>query len=145
MPMRALEITRYNDTGNEFIGQMDLVEKDGTLCRSYPCLERPDLNNEPSVSCIPTGQYLMKLGMYNRGGYPAYEVLDVEGRTLVKIHAANWVHQLLGCIAPGRKLGMLDGKMAVLASRVALNFIMLWAEGDKYMILRIREHTGPTL
>lgn len=33
-----------------------------------------------------------------------YEVQNVEGRTAILIHAANWFQELLGCIALGRSI-----------------------------------------
>jgi hypothetical protein len=43
------------------------------------------------------------LGRYNRGGYPAYELelQNVPGRSLIKIHIANTMDDLLGCIGLG--------------------------------------------
>jgi hypothetical protein len=82
-------------------------------------VERPWQNNEPRESCIPEGKYPMMLGRYNRGGYPAYEVLGVPGRSLIKIHIGNTIDDVVGCIAPGTRLGYLRGKWAVTSSRAA--------------------------
>jgi hypothetical protein len=41
-------------------------------------------------------------------------------RSAVLIHAANRPEELRGCIAPGRMLGQIDGRLAVLRSRDAL-------------------------
>ena len=66
----------------------------------------------------------MVLGRYNRGGYPAYELLDVPGRSLIKIHRANTMNDLLGCIGPGKDLGYIAGKWAVTHSRDAFGEFM---------------------
>ena len=63
-------------------------------------LERPWVNNERNVSCIPEGLYLVKPDMEGRyTGYP--ELQNVYGRTEIIIHPANRVNQLEGCLAPG--------------------------------------------
>jgi len=33
--------------------------------------------------------------MYNRGGYPAYEVMGVPERTLIKIHVGNSIDDVI--------------------------------------------------
>jgi hypothetical protein len=59
-------------------------------------LERPDLNNEPFVSCIPEGQYHV---MRNQTGkHQWYGLLDVRNRSFIEIHTATRVNHLEGCI-----------------------------------------------
>ena len=73
-------------------------------------VERPWKDNKRRVSAIPAGTYRITLGRYNRGGYPAYELHDVPGRDKIKIHIANTMDQLLGCIGVGDSLGMFSPK-----------------------------------
>jgi hypothetical protein len=87
-------------------------------------VELPWKGNKPFVSCIPEGTYNLLLGMYNRRGYPAYEVVDVPGRKHIKIHRGNNTDDLLGCIAPGKSLGYLDGLWSVTRSRAAYHEFM---------------------
>ncbi len=87
-------------------------------------VERPSLGNRPRVSCIPTGSYDLVLGTYHRGGYPAYEVLDVPGRSLIKIHRANTSDDVQGCIGVGYGLGFVAGRWAVTRSRRAFDEFM---------------------
>jgi len=75
-------------------------------------VERPWANNAKGVSCIPCGTYVLKLGMFYSGDgpggkrdYPAYEILGVPGRDQIKIHVANYMTQVEGCVAPGMTLG----------------------------------------
>ena len=92
----------------------------------FTCLtvERPWLDNAPNVSCIPAGVYGMNLGMYNKGGYPAYELEGVPKRTLIKIHRANVSSDVQGCIGVGISHGVVGGHWAVLSSRVTLDTVM---------------------
>ena len=87
-------------------------------------VERPWLDNQARESCIPEGVYRLQLGTFNRGGYPAYEVMDVPNRSLIKIHKGNTIDDVIGCIAPGKSLGYVHGKWAVLRSKDAFEEFM---------------------
>jgi hypothetical protein len=103
-----------------------------------PWKEAPEgLCGDPNASCIAYGTYRCepreteargkhwivsnpKLGLYC---YPQDIPNGCYGRALVLIHAANWAHELQGCIAPGKARGMLNNEWAVLNSRAAMNEI----------------------
>lgn len=72
-------------------------------------VELPWKNNAKGVSCIPAGTYQMAFTMSNRFKVPLWLVLDVPGRAGVRIHAANFAHQLEGCIALGMGRADLNG------------------------------------
>ena len=101
------------------------------LFEEFECftVERPWLNNKARESCIPEGRYPLKLGMYNRGGYPAYEVMGVPDRSLIKIHIGNTMDDIIGCISPGKSLGYIGGKWGVTSSKKAFQEFMI-AMGD---------------
>ncbi len=105
---------------------------------SCVALERPWLDNRPNVSCIPEGAYTMLLGRYNAGdagrGYPAYELLAVPGRSLIKIHAANKATEIQGCIALGEAVVAMAGQIAINSSRNTLNDFMASMAGDDAVI-----------
>ncbi len=61
-------------------------------------VERPWLDNKVSISCIPVGEYHCSPRRYNRGGYDAYIVNDVPGRTYILFHIGNYVRNSNGCI-----------------------------------------------
>ncbi len=67
-------------------------------------LERPWLNNQRKVSCIPPGRYQLKKRYSQKFGWHLW-LQDVPGRSLILIHTANYVRQLQGCIAPGLRKG----------------------------------------
>ena len=103
----------------------------GTLTTSdgftYRTGELPWRNNDHGSSCIPTGTYICKLINSPKHGL-CYQVTGVPGRDMIEIHSANWMgdkskglkSQLLGCIALGKSVGLLEGQMAVLSSREAV-------------------------
>lgn len=79
-------------------------------------IERPWKGNEAQVSCIPEGTYRAVFTHSKRFGRKLYEVMNVPGRSGIRIHAANWAHELQGCIA----LGIAHGAGLVVQSRVAM-------------------------
>ena len=102
----------------------------------YTC-ERPWMGNQPSVSCIPEGEYtLLKRespvvvrstdGKYIEG----WEVCEVPGRTYIMIHPANWPHQLQGCISVGVRYTKIMDKLGVSHSRDAFDIFMSTLSGE---------------
>jgi len=91
-------------------------------------LERPWLNNEKGVSCIPAGKY--DLDRYDSAKFPdcfslvnfnlGVGLTDGFHRNYILIHAANRVEQLQGCIAPGKGLSGYMETWQVIDSRKAL-------------------------
>lgn len=63
-------------------------------------IERPWKNNEPFVSCIPTGQYRVTRRHSEKFG-DHWLLLDVPERSLILIHVANYASELQGCIGIG--------------------------------------------
>ena len=62
----------------------------------YPSLERPWLNNKPSVSCISAGHHKFKRDTHGR--FQWFRVLDVEGRTHIEMHLGKEPWHSEGCI-----------------------------------------------
>lgn len=83
--------------------------------RCFTC-ENPWMDNVPYLSCIPCGVYRVTYGRYHRRNYPAWELHDVPGRTLIKIHRGNTADDVLGCIVVGKSLGYVDDQWAVTSS-----------------------------
>lgn len=100
-------------------------------------VERPWQDNRAGVSCIPEGTYSLHLGYFHKGNYPAYELLDVPGRSEIKIHIGNTMDDLSGCIAPGMRLGFVKEKWAVTSSATALERFMAAMGGIRESEIRI--------
>ena len=113
-----LILTRFADSPHGVFGKLE--GKEIELCT----VERPWLDNQRRVSCIPAGAYTLKRCMFNRGGYHTYEVTEVPGRSEIKIHVANTMDDVIGCIGVGQGLGFVDGKWAVTRSKVAFEALM---------------------
>ena len=80
-------------------------------------IERPWLNNKPFESCIPVGEYSLKWKESPKFGM-CYEVENVDGRTHILIHAANFPTDVVGCIGLGT--GLMGDRIAVSSSRDAM-------------------------
>ena len=86
------------------IGQLFLPNGESTVT-----LELPWRNHQPNISCIPEGAYTVERNTTGRHQY--YQVKDVEGRTHIEFHPADFITSprtgkplLEGCIAPALKL-----------------------------------------
>lgn len=82
-------------------------------------LEKADLNNQPNISCIPEGEYVCTYKKSPKFG-DCYHLENVKNRSGILIHSANLERQLLGCIALGSSIGILEGQKAVLNSKATV-------------------------
>ena len=89
-------------------------------------MERPWLNNDPKVSCIPTGTY--SCIRHNSPSHPnTWEVTGVPDRSEILIHNGNIDTQSEGCILVGDSIGELNGQTAVrnsVATLAMLNTVL---------------------
>jgi len=81
-------------------------------------VERPWLNNQSGISCIPDGFYICKRGQFTKHGN-TFEVTHVPERTAILFHKGNIDDDSHGCIIVGEQYGYLDTNIAVLASGIA--------------------------
>lgn len=82
--------------------------KDGQKLFDFVTLELPWKNNERKISCVSPGIYEVVVEDSARFGRKLPELKNVEGRSEIKFHGANYPHELEGCIAPGMKFADLD-------------------------------------
>jgi len=117
-------------------------------------LERPWLNNEPSVSCIPEGKYDYRPHMRPSGAWSylilgngcVYEPSMVDAsnpRCLILIHSGNEIADSQGCILPGltREPGHVWNSRA--AMRGLLRKTNVWFTGNGYGKLTIKQAESP--
>ncbi len=76
----------------------------------YQCftLELPWLGNQVRISCIPPGVYEAKKIISPSLG-ECIDILNVPGRTYIRIHKGNFTRQILGCILVGTSIQFIDG------------------------------------
>ena len=90
-------------------------------------IELPWRDNQRGISCIPSGRYEVELTWSPRYKKPLYLVKDVEKRSGIRIHSANYAgahdfgyrRDLLGCIALGRTHAHAP-QLMVTSSRVTM-------------------------
>jgi|11BtaG_2_1085332.scaffolds.fasta_scaffold13613_4 hypothetical protein len=125
------QINLFRFFGNKYcmMGAMSFLGHETPLLYT---IEKPWLNNQQMISCIPSGSYVMEpKHKENFGSYPdVWQILDVPNRYGIYFHVANRAEQLKGCIATGLLAGSSGyedpniGKgNAVLDSKSAMNFI----------------------
>lgn len=131
--------------------------KDGVFGRwgRFQTVEEEWQDNLPRISCIPTGIYRCVRSTFHRGGYPTFEVTNVPGRSLIKVHRANTEESLEGCIGIGLGLGVLrvkdedshqmTHKLAALSSRRGFDAWMETLLGVAEFNLHVVDYRAPAV
>jgi hypothetical protein len=86
-------------------------------------LENPYLNNQRSISCIPEGQYKVRLRTARESATKEYLhllVQDVPDRSLILFHSGNTAKDTRGCIL----VGIGTKQDFVKNSRLAMDLLM---------------------
>lgn len=104
----VLVLRRVAPTADGVFGTLDV---DGAF--TLATVEDDWKDNAPGESCIPPGPgpaevvYQMRRSWYYRGGYEAFEIMHVPGRSRILIHIANTEEDVKGCIGVGLRHGTL--------------------------------------
>lgn len=85
-----------------------LVTLDEEVIFTCKTLELPWLDNKPKISCVSPGIFPLVWEYSDKFKKYLWELKDVPGRSESKIHNANYVRQLEGCIAVGKKFIDID-------------------------------------
>lgn len=108
----------------------------------YPiCLtcERPWLNNQIGISCIPAGQYICRRVKSPKFG-DTFEVTNVSGRSEILIHSGNIDDDSHGCIILGENFEpWKTGQLSLASSKIAFGQFMREMEGQDQFTLTIKE------
>ena len=104
-----LTLTRDDYRSDRTFGRITLTATAQYLCES---VEPGRDHNRASTktragACIPAGEYTCRR-VHSPTHGDCFEVTGVPGRLYIQIHAANWSHQLKGCIAPGMTRAVVD-------------------------------------
>ena len=114
-------------------------------------VEQPWRENRRFVSCVPTGTYKLEDFQSERYGdtlalsnpdldVVVYQNDATEGqRYACLFHAANWSHQLQGCIAPGKNLAWATDRghkanLMVTYSKNTLAMLLPHLRGEELLI-----------
>lgn len=85
------------------------------------CLELPWQDNTPYISCIPPGQYKIAFTWSPKLQRYAIEILKVPGRTGIRIHPANVINELRGCLAPCVDIILEEYRLFGRSSKIAVD------------------------
>lgn len=126
------------DSGNE--GTFGVLSLPRLGFSAYTC-ELPWRDNQTSISCIPTGEYVALPHVSNTFGR-VYWLQNVPERTYIYIHPGNvggdeamgFESHTEGCILLGRQRGVLWGQQAVLTSRPAVHSFLSAIEEDEILV-----------
>ena len=99
---RIVKVVRDWQDTNQTLGVCTVMDENGMVIFRSESLERGWRDNKKGESCIPPGEYDLKLEYSNRFDKHLWEIYGVKGRSECKFHAANFWRQLNGCIALGR-------------------------------------------
>lgn len=103
-----VKIQRIYKSVFQTLGILTIYDDHGFPFWECRTLELPDLNNQSRISCIPKGEYeVIKRNSAKYGDH--FHILNVPNRSYILIHNANYVRQLLGCIAVGLSHTDIDG------------------------------------
>ena len=119
MPKVDLTITRQPSTPTETLGQ--LITTDG----KFGCftLERPWLNNQLNISCIPTGIYTAIWTLQPDLNEWHYELQNTGVRTGIFIHEGDTVLNTKGCILlGGLEIGANLGNSSIIVKAFEAKF-----------------------
>ncbi|MFO7825431.1 MAG: DUF5675 family protein [Cyclobacterium sp.] len=108
MNRNSLSMIRDVQSPNQTKGRLFVLDENGAIVFFCFTLELPWKENQNFISCIPSGRYKVKKRYSKKYGWHLH-ILGVPGRTWILIHEANFVRELLGCIAIGKNRADIDG------------------------------------
>lgn len=101
-------------------------------------LERPWIDNQQNVSCIPHGRYRCRKIRSPRFGN-TYEICDVPNRSHVLFHAGNTIEDTQGCVLVGEEFSGTWEKPMLVSSQRGFGELMKYLNGEVEFDLVIYE------
>lgn len=98
--LRSAKLNRISKTDHQCLGIFTIYDGNGFPFFECRTLELPDRGNQRRISCIPEGEYWVEKRKSRKYG-DHFHVRGVPNRSLILLHNANFVEQLLGCVAVG--------------------------------------------
>ncbi len=144
--MKKVQIFRTFGNDIQSLGILVVTDPFKGVVFTARTLELPYKMNQNSVSCFDPGKYVCKYTMSPSFGFKTYEITNVPNRAGIRIHAANYVSQLRGCIALGaaHKDINLDGLADVVHSGETVKSFEVFMNYEDFE-LEIFDHKIQTL
>lgn len=156
--MTDLYLTRHSYAPTETMGYLQVGEGEPLHTMERPWLPSTIHGSVPFKSCIPDGPYDLVPHYSEVFGHtwamvnPALKVWRKEsdmtgpGRYACLIHTGNWVDNVVGCIAPGLGRSIMNGRLAVVSSKPAMEEIRkILGVGSSGHRLIIQPHRGASV
>lgn len=137
VPQKPVEIPELKIPENGILVERTYYKKGTHGVLTFPdgtklfTLERPWLNNERRISCIPEGVYKLSLHQsplvtrLTGGDYTwAWELQNVKDRSYILVHQGNYVRNSAGCILVGMSQSFQGQEPVVWESRKAFDLFM---------------------
>lgn len=138
--MKTIVIQRNWGDENQTLGNCTILGEYLRPIFSALSLERGWRDNQRNISCIPVGQYVVKLEYSDKFKRDLWEIKGVPDRSETKFHSANYWHQLNGCVALGRSLADInrDGYDDITSSKATMKSFHKAMGLDNEAILIVR-------
>lgn len=122
------------------LGWLSIARENQTI--TFATLELPWRNNQHDISCIPAGQYQVKLLFSPSHNKKLWWITGVPGRSDVEIHVGNTVADTHGCVLIGEAS---DGD-AITQSIPAFESLMSFTDGagEWSLVISDPKPQGPT-
>jgi hypothetical protein len=104
-------------------------------------LEEPWRDNQPSISCIPTGRYVCKRVQSPKFGN-TFEVTNVPGRTHILLHKGNLMSDTHGCILVAEEFAGTNAAPMIAFSKRGYDELMAKLAGHDTFDLEIHDATA---
>ena len=101
MGKATVEIFRSFQDTKQTSGVIVIYNQNRFPLLSSVCLERGWNDNKPNISCLPKGNYPLKLEYSNKFDKRLWEIKNTYTRTECKFHSASFWTDLNGCISLG--------------------------------------------
>lgn len=130
-----LRVTRLLDNGVVCEGKLEVYNAQGRILKTYKTIERPWLQNQNKISCIPPGTYnFSKSKAYNNPKLG--EVLRISNppfRNGVLVHVGTKPTDSEGCILPTQ----LNGTNSRVAMKEILEFLYPQGSGSETYVIEV--------
>jgi len=139
--MKRIKLVRFESDEYRTLGKMNLYIDDYiyyTLCT----LELPWKLNEKCISCIPTGEYILKPIIRPNRKW-ALEFQDVANRSHILIHQGNYTSDIQGCVLVGMGFNDInnDGITDVISSATAIALLERYCKDIETIKIEVCEKT----
>ncbi len=127
LKMKTLTLKTFS-TDDVTIGK--LYHDEELICHT---IERSWVSNAVNESCIPAGEYLVKMTNSPKYG-PSYEVKNVPGRSHILFHKGNTAEDTRGCILPVSKISVFKDCIGGYSSKFAYDRFMNLMHGESFRL-----------